>query len=62
MARAGFTDRIAIGVADAKATGLPDGSFDVVMSNSLVHHVPEPAGALREMWRLASHGRHTLRP
>jgi ubiquinone/menaquinone biosynthesis C-methylase UbiE len=52
--RAGFGDRIRLERRDAKATGWGDGAFDAVVSNSIVHHVPRPAEALREMWRLVS--------
>jgi len=51
---AGLTDRIEIRNADAKATGLPPRSFDMVISNSLVHHIPEPAMLFEELGRLAS--------
>ena len=37
---------------DATATGLPGGSFDVVLSNSLLHHVRDPLALWREMSRL----------
>jgi SAM-dependent methyltransferase len=37
--------------ADARATGLPDGSMDVVFSNSVLEHVPEPA--VRDIFREA---------
>ncbi|MDP9151134.1 MAG: class I SAM-dependent methyltransferase [Myxococcota bacterium] len=50
--RAGFAGRIRLVRADAKATEWPDGAFDLVISNSLVHHVGDAGGALREMWRL----------
>ena len=41
--------------------------FDVVMSNSIVHHIPEPAAVLRACWRLVRPGgllffRDLLRP
>jgi ubiquinone/menaquinone biosynthesis C-methylase UbiE len=54
--RAGFVDRIRLERRDAKATGWPDGAFDAVVSNSIVHHIPQPADALREMWRLVATG------
>jgi ubiquinone/menaquinone biosynthesis C-methylase UbiE len=54
--RAGFSHRIRLECRDAKATGLSDGSFDAVVSNSIVHHIPEPTDALREMWRLLRPG------
>jgi 2-polyprenyl-3-methyl-5-hydroxy-6-metoxy-1,4-benzoquinol methylase len=39
--RAGLADRIRLELADAKQQSA--GAYDVVMSNSLVHHLPEPA-------------------
>jgi ubiquinone/menaquinone biosynthesis C-methylase UbiE len=65
--RAGLADRIQLHRLDAKALPLPDHTFDIVMSNSIVHHNPEPAGTLAEMVRLARPGaalfvRDLLRP
>lgn len=53
VARAGLASRIEVMRADAKATGLPPGSFDMVLSNSTVHHIPEPSGFFHEVKRLA---------
>lgn len=49
---AGLEDRIRIERIDAKLLPYEDGSFDVVMSNSIVHHIPEPLLVLREMVRV----------
>jgi SAM-dependent methyltransferase len=38
--------------ADCKALSFADGSFDAVISNSIVHHIPEPIRVLRECWRI----------
>lgn len=54
--RAGLANRVEIRKADAKSTGLPSGAFDMVISNSLVHHIPEPSLLFREMNRVARHG------
>ena len=77
VARAGLSDRIELTHADAKpslalrasvgAGSFAAGRFAAVISNSLVHHVPEPAGVLAEAVRLASPGgliffRDLLRP
>jgi ubiquinone/menaquinone biosynthesis C-methylase UbiE len=56
VTRAGLANRVRLARADAKGTGMASGAFDTVMSNSLVHHIPEPAGVLREMWRLVASG------
>lgn len=54
--RAHLEGRVRLARADAKAAHLAPQSFDVVMSNSLVHHIPEPASVLGEMWRLVAPG------
>jgi ubiquinone/menaquinone biosynthesis C-methylase UbiE len=53
---AGLSARVQIACADAKATGLPAGSFDLIVCNSLVHHIPEPEMLFREVKRLARAG------
>src|SRR5437764_12557508 len=40
--RAGLDDRIELRQCDAKQMPFADGSFAGVLSNSIVHHVPEP--------------------
>jgi len=64
---AGFTDRIELQQIDAKALPFETGRFDVVMSNSIVHHIPEPMHSLREAVRVTKPGgllffRDLLRP
>lgn len=51
-----LADRVEIACLDAKATGRAAGSFDMVISNSLVHHIPEPEELFRELKRLARPG------
>jgi len=41
---------------DARCTGLPEGSFDLVHARTLLVTIPEPAGVLAEMARLARPG------
>lgn len=53
---AGLDARISLELKDAKHAGWTDGSFDAVMSNSIVHHIPEPQEALSEMARLTKTG------
>ena len=50
--RAGAGDRIETRVADASVTGLEADSVDVVTSTYLLHELPDPAAAVREMLRV----------
>lgn len=54
--RAGLAARIALRRADAKDSSLGAGAFDAVVSNSIVHHIPEPRTALSEILRLTRSG------
>jgi 2-polyprenyl-3-methyl-5-hydroxy-6-metoxy-1,4-benzoquinol methylase len=54
--RAGKQSAIQLKLAYAKATGLAAGSFDMVISNSIVHHVAEPAAFWAEVKRLSKPG------
>jgi len=55
-AEAGLTDRIRFARGDAKNLPFPDGRFEAVVSNTIVHHIPDPALALAEMFRLVAPG------
>jgi ubiquinone/menaquinone biosynthesis C-methylase UbiE len=50
---AGLIERIRLEHVDCKHLPYADESFDTVMSNSIVHHVPEPSSVLREAIRVA---------
>ncbi|HEX8792654.1 MAG TPA: class I SAM-dependent methyltransferase [Polyangiaceae bacterium] len=56
VARAGLEGRLRLALQDAKKAGWPEGAFDTVMSNSIVHHIPDPRDVLGEMWRLTRAG------
>jgi ubiquinone/menaquinone biosynthesis C-methylase UbiE len=56
VARAGLSGRITLRVADAKQLAAADGTFGAVVSNTIIHHVPDPAPALAEMWRVLAPG------
>jgi ubiquinone/menaquinone biosynthesis C-methylase UbiE len=65
--RAGLESRLRLERQDAKRMTYPDGSFAAVVSNSIVHHIPEPASVFAEMVRVAKPGgvlfvRDLLRP
>lgn len=53
---AGLLGRIRLEQGDIKALPWPDGGFEAVLSNTIVHHIPEPAGPLAVMARLVEPG------
>ena len=64
---ASLMSQIMLDRVDGKELPYADGRFAAVMSNSIVHHIPEPPGVLREAWRVLSAGglmfiRDLLRP
>ncbi|MDB4939028.1 MAG: rebM 1 [Labilithrix sp.] len=56
VARAGLADRVLLERVDAKGTPYEDGAFGATISNSIIHHIPEPAQCLAEMWRVTAKG------
>lgn len=56
VTRAGLSDRITLAAVDAKKMPYADGAFDGVISNSIIHHIPEPLSALVEMHRVVASG------
>lgn len=65
--QARLSERIQLEKVDAKALPYPSGSFDAVVSNSIVHHIPQPASVFAEMVRVVTAGgvlfvRDLLRP
>ena len=60
--RAGLTERIRVQLVDAKRLPFADGEFSAVVSNSIVHHIPEPRSVLAEILRVTeAHGRIFVR-
>ena len=47
-----LTQRIRLERVDSKRTPYPDLEFDMVVSNSLVHHLPDPSSLFAEIKRL----------
>ncbi|HEU5118224.1 MAG TPA: class I SAM-dependent methyltransferase [Isosphaeraceae bacterium] len=54
--QADFSDRIRLELADAKDLPAEWGPFEAVISNTIVHHIPEPAAVLKEMVRRVEPG------
>lgn len=67
VAAAGFSDRVRLERVDAKRLPYAAASFALVMSNSIVHHIPQPRDVLAEACRVLRPGgmlfvRDLLRP
>jgi ubiquinone/menaquinone biosynthesis C-methylase UbiE len=67
IAVAGFAHRIQLYHGDAKSLECEDQAFDWVVSNSLLHHIPEPAVVIGQLIRVLRPGgilfiRDLLRP
>jgi predicted protein tyrosine phosphatase/ubiquinone/menaquinone biosynthesis C-methylase UbiE len=50
--KAGVRSQINLELIDAKAMPYPENSFDMVISNSIIHHLPDPLPFLREVKRV----------
>ena len=48
----GVADRVTFQIGDAKKLSFPAGHFDLVICNSLLHHVPHPLVTLNELARV----------
>ena len=53
---AGLQDSIELVLRDCKQLPEPDATYHAVMSNSIVHHIPEPRAVLHELWRVLKPG------
>ena len=56
VADAGLSGRIRLQKVDAKKLPFDDGSCEGVISNTIIHHIPEPAPVLADMARLVAPG------
>ncbi|GAB4158624.1 MAG: class I SAM-dependent methyltransferase [Planctomycetaceae bacterium] len=65
--RAGLSERIQLECVDSKKLPYDDATFDVVISNSIIHHIPKPKVVFAELSRVVKPGgllfiRDLLRP
>lgn len=65
--RAGLSSRILLQKIDAKSSPFTDHEFEAIVSNSIIHHIPNPVDCFREMLRILQPGglimvRDLLRP
>ncbi|WP_422930697.1 class I SAM-dependent methyltransferase [Singulisphaera sp. PoT] len=56
IGRAGFGGRIACRLDDAKSLAQLHQAFEAVVSNSIIHHIPDPAPVFDQMSRLVAKG------
>jgi ubiquinone/menaquinone biosynthesis C-methylase UbiE len=56
VAEAGLADRVRCERVDAKGLPYESGGFEAVVSNTIVHHIPDPRPVLAEMARLVAPG------
>ena len=54
LQRAKLTNRITVEKADAKRFAFPDEHFGAIISNSIIHHIPEPFACFQEMHRVCA--------
>lgn len=52
----GLIDRVRLQLVDAKTLPYASNRFSAVISNSIVHHIPDPRSTLEEMLRVARPG------
>jgi len=53
---AGLANRVVVHHLDAKELPFEDGAYDMVISNSIAHHIPEPLGFFKEVRRVIKEG------
>lgn len=56
VARAGLSESIQVVEADCKQLQEAEGTYDIVMSNSLIHHLANPVPVWAEFWRVLKPG------
>lgn len=55
-------DNIGFALRDITALPDPDGSFEAVIAANVLHLLPQPAAAVRELWRVAAPGGRLILP
>ena len=56
VSAAGFADRVTLEKVNGRQMPFPAGHFAAVVSNSIIHHIPEPFYCLAEMARVCAAG------
>jgi ubiquinone/menaquinone biosynthesis C-methylase UbiE len=56
VCQAGFAERIRLAKENARALSFKDGAFGALISNSIIHHIPEPKTSIAEMVRVCAQG------
>ena len=54
--QAGLSDRITLQLVDGKQLPFSEGVFDTAVTNTILHHIPQPLVCLREMVRVLAPG------
>jgi ubiquinone/menaquinone biosynthesis C-methylase UbiE len=52
--RAGFNDRIDVQLVNGRKMPYADGQFSALISNSIIHHIPNPVDCFAEIVRVAA--------
>lgn len=52
----GYQNSIELVLRDCKKLPEADDTYDAIMSNSIVHHIPEPSLVIGELWRVLKPG------
>ncbi len=61
-ARRAGVGNIAYAIRDITALDEPDGAFDVVLAANVLHLLPKPETAVRELWRVTKPGGRLILP
>ncbi len=56
VANQNLEQRIELKKLDAKKLAFEDGAFECVMTNSIIHHIPEPKSCIEELVRATAQG------